>query len=100
MLFRSRKGLAALCHRDDPGTVAHQWLRGTLHREAFDPFVVSILEVVQKLSTFGKELGAHECPFCAVNVRLMNRDADKNWLDNVTDAMLLHALANGLRVGG
>lgn len=93
-----KRGLAELCHRHPPAEVARLWLEGQLPRGMFDPFVAANLEILGKLRELGvATLAPAECPLCRVNVVLMNADADKAWMDNVADAMLLFAMHNGLR---
>lgn len=73
---------------------ARRWLQGTACAQEFDPFVVSVLEINKKVSEqLGDVRGA--CPLCAVQ-HYMGSAADAEWIDNVTDLMVVTCQTNGL----
>jgi len=75
---------------------AVEWLRGRTQLDNFDPLAISFCEINQKAHQI---LGMHpedpRCPLCAVATHL-ERDADRVWIDNCTDAIYAVALYNEL----
>lgn len=82
---------------------AQLWLQGLSSPGDFDPLVVSVLEIYQKVTTMKlpiDELGGQErCPLCLLPHFLGVITASDMWMDNVTDAMVIVARAHGMRIG-
>lgn len=93
-----RKGLWHLVKPERAQDFAVRWLQGTATAVEFDPYVVASLEINMKMVKFLRIQPEHpqECPLCRVNLVLCNSEADKAWIDNVTDLMLLTAKVNDL----
>lgn len=98
-----RKGMGNMVIQDstEADWFAKSWLAGTSGIEEIDPLVVSVLEIQQKAYTLiGEAVNKPDvCPLCAVE-KLLQRDADEEWIDNVTDAVLAMIMANGVSTAG
>lgn len=78
---------------------AEMWLQGACTVDHFDPFVICSLEIRGKISELvhgGLPLG---CPLCNAMKLLDSEAVPEAWIDNVTDAVLAVAHANGLMSG-
>jgi hypothetical protein len=95
----SKKGMAHLCSLSDAQAKerGEKWLLGTAKWHEFDPLVVSVFEICKKaVDLFGQQRVANGCPLCKLpRITRIVGIAD-SWIDNVTDQMLVLALANGL----
>lgn len=95
-----RKGLGKLIKwksAEDVTRFTVRWLAGVATREEFDSYIVSSLEIMGKAHQFG--FNPHICSLCEVCARLLKIDADDEWIDNVTDLMVLVAHVNHLKIG-
>lgn len=95
-----RKGMGHLVY-NDPEHVEHfvqRWIHGVSPREEFNPFVVAVLEITKKAQDIVPPLmleGGTRCPICCVS-RHLHRDVAVDWIDGVSDLMLLTAKVNEL----
>jgi hypothetical protein len=92
-----KKGMGNLISLQDweAKAKAKRWLEGTAPVGEFDPLVVAYLEINKKAFEMFNTHLRDECPLCAAN-RILKRNADKQWIDNISDLMYATCLANGL----
>lgn len=96
-----RKGLWKFVRPERAREAMKEWLAGTTTPDTWDPYVGCVAEIFgqiakMRLNVHPLDGGKEECPLCTVNVRLMNAHADRSWIDNVTDALYVQGLTNGL----
>lgn len=94
-----RKGMSHLID-NTPANVElfkQRWLKGEATAGELNAYVVAELEIAQKAYNYVGEFTNHPnvCALCAAQKKL-GEDADEVWLDNVTDAILVMAMVNGL----
>lgn len=92
-----RKGMGALVRSDRAAEFARKWLLGTTTKEEFDPYVVATLEIASKAKELSVYVVPGCCPLCTVEAAYRQPLAP-DWIDNITDLMLIIARANALRV--
>lgn len=103
-----RKGLGRYIN-DDPAKaklVAVKWLKGQSRPDDpsdFDPLAVGVLEIYQKatdlnlpVDTYVGPFIQHRCPLCALT---LIKHAPEQWVDNLTDRLVVHAHLHDMRVG-
>ena len=94
-----RKGLGHLCDNTPENVKVFQdrWLKGEAAAGELNAYVVATLEISHKAYNYVGEFTNHPkvCALCAAQKKL-GEDADEVWIDNVTDAILLMAIVNGL----
>lgn len=77
-------------------TRAMKWLRGTATPADFDPQVVATFEIYKKAQELVGDFDG--CPICRLPI-MAKKDITKEWIDNVTDALVLFCEANNLKRG-
>lgn len=82
----------------------NHWLTGKTTDEQFCPLVACMAEIRHKaLEMMGPEQTwrrcqvGHACPLCEVEFYLQNSGAGKQWIDNVTDMMILLCETNNIK---
>ena len=96
------KGLGRLIstHPEQAETRTRKWLAGTARPDDFDPLVVSTLEIYHKAAEMlghavTDRTHGHRCPLCEIN-RALQKQADAEWVDNVTDLMIVDCQTNNI----
>lgn len=100
-----RKGMGRYSPPSDPEIskiFAQRWLSGEVRSGEFIAIVVAVLEVHKKFQDLVgyriRNFPDDACPLCKIDA-LLQQNAAEQWVDNVTDALVMFCEVNGLPRG-
>lgn len=100
-----RKGMGRYSPPDDQEVsriFTLRWLSGTAHPGELIAIVVAILEIHKKFQELVgyriRNFTNADCPLCKIDA-LLQQNASEQWVDNVTDALVMLCEVNGLPRG-